>query len=65
LTPDLPLAVLAVGSRAIVIADVARELNRRRDAWLNPLDLVFIEEEVTPTAAPGEEPIKYPAHIVP
>ena len=36
-----------------------------RRAWLNPPDLVDIVPEVTPTAAPGEAPRRYPDRIMP
>ena len=36
-----------------------------RRARLNPPDLVDIVPEITPTAAPGEEPRRYPDRIVP
>ena len=40
-------------------------LNRSREAWLNPADLVVIVPEIAPTAAPGEAPVKYPDRILP
>ena len=40
-------------------------MNGLREAWLNPADLVVIEPEVVPTAAPGEAPIRYPDRILP
>jgi hypothetical protein len=36
-----------------------------RRNWLNPSDLVDIVPEVTPTAAPGEAPRRYPDRILP
>ncbi len=36
-----------------------------RRAWLNPSDLVDIVPEITPTAAPGEAPRRYPDRILP
>ena len=36
-----------------------------RRAWLNPPDLVDIVPEVTPTAASGEAPRRYPDRILP
>ena len=41
------------------------ELDDLRRAWLNPPDLVDIVPEVTPTAAPGEAPRRYPDRILP
>jgi hypothetical protein len=49
----------------VAIAEAARELNRLREAWLNPADLVVVESEIVPTAAPGEAPVKYPDRILP
>jgi type II restriction/modification system DNA methylase subunit YeeA len=65
LTPNIPAAYYADDPRAIAIADAAKELNRLREDWLNPADLVVIEPEVVPTAAPGEAPVKYPDRILP
>lgn len=65
LTPDIPAAAYADDPNAIAIAGAARELDRLRRAWLNPPDLVDIVPEVVPTAAPGEEPVRYPDHILP
>ncbi|WP_174300472.1 class I SAM-dependent DNA methyltransferase [Caulobacter sp. S45] len=48
LTPDIPAADYADDPRAIAIAEAAAELNRLREAWLNPPDLVRIEPEVVP-----------------
>src|SRR5206468_9429552 len=48
LTPNIPAADYANDPRAIAIADAAAELNRLREAWLNPPDLVRIEPEVVP-----------------
>ena len=48
LTPDIPAADYADDPRAIAIAEAAAELNRLREAWLNPPDLVRIEPEVFP-----------------
>ena len=56
LTPNIPAADYAADPRAIAIAEAAAELNRLREAWLNPPDLVRIEPEV----APG-----YPDRILP
>ncbi|MBN8998958.1 MAG: class I SAM-dependent DNA methyltransferase [Rhizobiales bacterium] len=65
LTPNIPAADYAADPRAIAIAEAAAELNRLREAWLNPADLVVVVPEVVPTAAPGEEPVKYPDRILP
>lgn len=65
LTPNIPAAGYADDPRAIAIAEAAQELNRLREAWLNPADLVVIVPEVVPTAAPGEAPVKYPDRILP
>jgi len=65
LTPNIPAADYAGDPRAIAIAEAAKELNRLRENWLNPADLVVIEPEVVPTAAPGEAPVKYPDRILP
>ena len=46
------------------IAAAARTLDELRRAWLNPPDLVDILPEVTPTAAQGEAPRRYPDRIV-
>lgn len=46
LTPDIPAADYADDPRAVAIAEAAAELNRLREAWLNPPDLVRIEPEV-------------------
>ena len=65
LTPNIPAADYAKDSRAIRIAEAARALDEKRRAWLNPPDLVEIVPEITPTAAPGEEPVRYPDRILP
>lgn len=46
LTPNIPAADYAADPRAIAIAEAARELNEKREAWLNPADLVMREPEV-------------------
>lgn len=56
LTPNIPAADYAADPRAIAIADAAADLNAKREAWLNPADLVRIEPEV----APG-----YPDRVLP
>jgi type II restriction/modification system DNA methylase subunit YeeA len=48
LTPNIPAADYADDPRARAIAEAAAELNRLREAWLNPPDLVRIEPEVVP-----------------
>jgi type II restriction/modification system DNA methylase subunit YeeA len=48
LTPDLPAAAYADDPRAQAIAAAAVELNERREAWLNPPDLVTRVPEVVP-----------------
>ncbi len=42
-----------------------KKLDDLRRAWLNPADLVDIVPEITPTAAPGEAPRRYPDRILP
>ncbi len=51
--------------RAQRIAAAAKRLDELRRAWLNPPDLVDIVPEITPTAAPGEAPRRYPDRILP
>ena len=65
LTPNIPAADYAADPRAVRIAAAAKTLDERRRAWLNPPDLVDIAPEITPTAAPGEAPRRYPDRIVP
>ncbi len=48
LTPNIPAADYAADPRAITIAEAAAELNRLREAWLNPADLVVTQPEVVP-----------------
>jgi type II restriction/modification system DNA methylase subunit YeeA len=48
LTPNIPAAQYADDPRAQAIAKAAEELNRLREAWLNPADLVVVEPEVVP-----------------
>ncbi len=48
LTPNIPAADYAEDPRAIDIAEAARDLNAKREAWLNPADLVRTEPEVVP-----------------
>ncbi len=65
LTPNIPAADYADDPRAQRIAAAAKRLDDLRRAWLNPPDLVDFVAEVTPTAAPGEAPRRYPDRIVP
>lgn len=46
LTPDTPAADYAADPRALAIAEAAEALNRLREAWLNPPDLIRVEPEV-------------------
>ncbi|MFZ3581878.1 hypothetical protein ACOI1H_06855 [Loktanella sp. DJP18] len=46
LTPNIPAADYAVDPRAVAIAAAAKELNDKREAWLNPPDLVDRVPEV-------------------
>ena len=48
LTPDIPAADYACDPRAMAIAEAAADLNARREAWLNPPDLVRRVPEVVP-----------------
>lgn len=48
LTPNIPAADYAADPRAIAIGEAAADLNAKREAWLNPADLVRIEPEVVP-----------------
>jgi len=45
LTPDVPEADYADDARAQTIAEAARDLNEKRDAWLNSPDLVCREPD--------------------
>jgi type II restriction/modification system DNA methylase subunit YeeA len=65
LTPNIPPAEYADEGRAQRIAAAAKKLDDLRRAWLNPPDLVDIVPELTPTAAPGEAPRRYPDRILP
>jgi type II restriction/modification system DNA methylase subunit YeeA len=65
LTPNIPAGDYAAGPRARRIATAAKKLDDLRRTWLNPPDLVEIVPEVTPTAAPGEAPRRYPDRILP
>ena len=65
LTPNIPAADYADDPRAHRIAAAAKRLDELRRAWLNPPDLVDIVPEITPTAAPGEAPRRYPDRILP
>jgi type II restriction/modification system DNA methylase subunit YeeA len=46
LTPNIPAADYAADPRAIGIAAAAKDLNQKRENWLNPPDLVVREPEV-------------------
>jgi len=48
LTPNIPTTDYADDPRAVAIAEAARDLNEKREAWLNPADLVRDEPEVVP-----------------
>lgn len=48
LTPNIPASAYAADPRAQAIAAAARELVEKRDAWLNPPDLVERIPEVVP-----------------
>jgi type II restriction/modification system DNA methylase subunit YeeA len=65
LTPDIPAADYAADPRAVRIAAAAKALDDLRRAWLHPADLGTWEPEITPTAAPGEAPRRYPDRFVP
>ena len=65
LTPNIPAADYADNPRAQHITAAAKRLDELRRAWLNPPDLVDIVPEITPTAAPGENPRRYPDRILP
>lgn len=56
LTPNIPAPDYANDPRAVAIADAARELNEKREAWLNPPEWV----DRVPEVVPG-----YPDRIVP
>ena len=65
LTPNIPAADYADDPRAQRVAAAPKRLDELRRAWLNPPDLVDIVPEITPTAAPGEAPRKYPDRLLP
>ena len=48
LTPDIPAAAYADDPRAVAIAAAARDLDEKREAWLNPPDLTMRVPEVVP-----------------
>ena len=48
LTPNIPAAAYADDPRAKAIAATAADLDAKREAWLNPPDLVRVEPEVVP-----------------
>ena len=59
MTPDINANISMKDSRAIEIAEAAIELNRARERWLNPKDLVGIEIEPDlgmPTALAAIDP---------
>ncbi|NBC33868.1 MAG: class I SAM-dependent DNA methyltransferase, partial [Alphaproteobacteria bacterium] len=56
LTPDIPAADYVDDPRAQDIAAAARELNEKREAWLNPPDMV----DRVPEVVPG-----YPDRLIP
>jgi type II restriction/modification system DNA methylase subunit YeeA len=56
LSPNLPPKAYAADPRAVAIAEAARNLNRLRENWLNPSELV----ERVPEAVAG-----FPDHLVP
>ncbi len=56
LTPDIPASAYAGDPRAQAIATAAADLNTKREAWLNPPDLVRRVPEVVPD---------YPDRILP
>lgn len=49
LTPNIPAADYASDPRAIAIAKAAKELNEKREAWLNPPEWVDRVPEVVPS----------------
>jgi type II restriction/modification system DNA methylase subunit YeeA len=65
LTPNIPAADYGGDPCAIRIAAATKRLDELRRPWLNPPDLVDIVPEITPTAAPGEAPRRYPDRILP
>jgi type II restriction/modification system DNA methylase subunit YeeA len=65
MTPNIAAVNYTDYPRSQRIAATAKRLDDLRRAWLNPPDLVDIVPEVTPTAAPGEAPRRYPDRIVP
>ncbi len=48
LTPNIPAAQYANDPRAVAIAEAARELNEKREAWLNPPEWVDCVPEIVP-----------------
>lgn len=48
LTPDIPAAAYADDPRAVAVAAAARDLDEKREAWLNPPDLTVRVPEVVP-----------------
>ena len=64
LTPNIPAANYADDPRAVAIAEAARDLNAKREAWLNPADLVRIQPEVVPGYPDRILPVSDEAAIV-
>jgi type II restriction/modification system DNA methylase subunit YeeA len=56
LTPNIPASMYASDPRSVAIANAARELHEKREAWLNPSEWV----DRVPEIVPG-----YPERIVP
>ncbi len=59
LTPNIPAADYAADPHAIAIAAAARALMEKREAWLNPPDLVTRVPEVVP-GFPGRIVLRFP-----
>lgn len=64
MTPNIPAMDYAADPRAMRISAAAKRLDELRRNWLNPPDLGRWEPEITPTAAPGQTPLKYPDRFV-
>jgi type II restriction/modification system DNA methylase subunit YeeA len=66
LTPNISAKTYASDPRAIAIANAAANLDKLRNNWLNPSDLVRIEPEIVPTTAKREKGAKpiYPDRIL-
>lgn len=65
LTSNIAAVDHAADPRAIRTAAAARRLDELRRNWLNPHELGHWVPEIVPTAAPGEEPCKYPDRFQP